>query len=126
MIEFQKKKKIRKFVYSPFTLLGLLILSVFMIQGVLGVYHKERISREKLEAARIELEKLEIRERGVAQSIEYLKTDEGVEGEIRRKFRAAKEGENIAVILDEGSASTTEEASSTHEESHGFWYNLFH
>lgn len=125
MIEFQKKKRIRKVVYSPLTLIVLFILCGFTIRGLWSVYTKEQTSSLKLEMARTELSKLVEREKTLANSIEYLKTEEGIEGEIRTKFRAAKEGENIAVLLEE-EGSTSTDVSSTTPEVRGFWYNLFH
>ncbi len=122
MLEFQKKKKIKKILYSPIVLIILALLVVFLIKGAWSVYKKESLSMQNLEKERIELEKLLLREKSLASSLDYLKTDQGIESEIRSKFRAVKEGEKVAVIVDEqvptSSATTTQK--------HGFWYNLFH
>lgn len=124
MLDFQRKKKIRKTLYSPFVLVLLFIIMIILSSGVFGVYKKSKLSKVNLEREKKELEKLAMREKILASSIDYLKTDQGVEDEIRTKFRAVKDGEKVVVIIDEQSTSTpieSEQASST-----SFWYNLFH
>ena len=122
MLEFQKKKKLRKILYSPIVLLLLAILFVLLFRGVWGVFQKERISAQNLEKERNEFEKLVLREKNLAASLDYLKTDQGVENEIRTKFRAVKDDEQVAVIID-NQATGTEQAATT---TRGFWYRLFH
>lgn len=123
MLEFQKKKQLRKILYSPIVLLILAIIFVLLFRGVWGVYQKAHLSAENLEKERNELEKLALREKNLAASLDYLKTEQGVENEIRTKFRAVKEDEYVAVIVDP-QASTT--STSTTTTKGGFWYRLFH
>ncbi|MDQ5893143.1 MAG: hypothetical protein QG640_154 [Patescibacteria group bacterium] len=121
MLEFQKKKKLRKVLYSPIVLLLLAILFVLLLRGVWGVYQKDRLSSGNLEKERMELEKLTLREKNLAASLDYLKTDQGIESEIRTKFRVVKEGEEVAVIIDgQIEASTTPTTTPQ-----SFWYRLF-
>ncbi len=123
MLEFRKKKKIRKVLYSPIVLIVLTIIFFIMAKAVWGVYMKEKLSRQNLEKEKSELERLAIREKSLASSIDYLKTEQGIESEIRTKFRAVRENEKVAVIIEEQASSTPAVATST---SRGFWYNLFH
>jgi cell division protein FtsB len=123
MLEFRKKKIVRKVLYSPITLIFLSIIFIFVLKGSWGLYNKEKFSRESLEKQKSELEKLIDREKSLASSIEYLKTDQGIENEIRSKFRAVKEGEKVSVIVDE-EASTVMKVSTTTK--NGFWYSIFH
>lgn len=122
MLEFQKKKQLRKILYSPIVLLVFSIILVLLLKGVWGVYQKERLSAQNLEQEKGELEKLALREKNLAASLDYLKTDQGIESEIRTKFRVVKEGEKVAVILDNQASSAPVVATTTH----GFWYRLFH
>ncbi len=122
MLEFQKKKQLRKILYSPIVLLLLAILFVLLFRGVWGVFQKERLSAQNLEKERNEFEKLAQREKTLAASLDYLKTDQGVENEIRTKFRVVKGEEQVAVIVDSQATGTEETATTTH----GFWYRLFH
>ncbi len=122
MLEFQKKKKIRKILYSPVVLLLLAIILVLILRGFVGVYKKAKISAQSLERERIELDKLSSREKNLAASIDYLKTDQGIENEIRTKFRAVKDGEQVAVIIDNNATSVPVIATSTPS----LFYRLFH
>jgi cell division protein FtsB len=86
------------------------------------VFQKDRLSLQNLEQERFELEKIRLREKTLTASLDYLKTEQGIESEIRTKFRVVKEGEQVAVIIDAQPASTTEKATTTRS----FWYRLFH
>lgn len=122
MHDFQRKKRIKKILYSPVVLLLLAIIFIIMLRGVWSVYKKSQISLENLEREKIELSKLIERQKNLANSIDYLKTEQGIEDEIRTKFRVVKEGEHVAVIIkEEVPKVSTEQASSS-----GFWYRLFH
>jgi cell division protein FtsB len=122
MYDFQQKKKIKKTLYSPIVLLLLAIIFVMLLRGVWGVYKKSQISYENLERERNELNKLAEREKTLNSSIEYLKTEQGIEDEIRTKFRAVKDGEQVAVIINEGTTTPTPVSTSTPS----FRYKLFH
>lgn len=124
MLESKEKKKIRKFLYSPLTLIFLGLILMVLVRAGWGVYHKERVSKENLERQKVELEKLALREENLAQSINYLKSEEGVEAEIRSKFRLAKEGESVAVIIDNEAPTTTTSQATISTISAGFWGKL--
>lgn len=108
MFELQKKSKVKRIIQSPLALVFLCIILVILAKAAWRVYHKENLSRENLERQEAELLKLSSREEDLKKSIEFLKTEEGVESEIRSKFRLAKEGESIAVILDDGASNTAQ------------------
>lgn len=122
MIDFQKKKKIRKIIYSPLFIFILLFIFVFMLRGVIKIYNKNTLTVNNLNQEKIEIDKLKEREERLNTSIEYLKTDQGVENEIRVKFRAVREGEEVSVIIDDikKEISTT----TVDESKKGFWYYL--
>ncbi len=122
MHDFQKKKKIKKIIYSPIVLLILAIIFVIFFRGLISVYKKAKISEQNLEKEKIELSKLIDRQKNLTSSIDYLKTEQGIEDEIRTKFRAVKEGEQVAVILSDVASIPPKEASTTK----GFLYRLFH
>ena len=122
MREFQKKKRIKRILYSPIILLILAIVFVLLFRGLLSVYKKERLSAQNLEKDKIELQKIADRQSSLAASLDYLKTDQGVESEIRTKFRAVKEGEKVSVIVDDQNPTATTVATTTKR---GFWYKIF-
>lgn len=123
MYDFQRKRNIRKFMYSPLVLIAMLVLFLILVSGVWGVYSKARISRLNLEREKTELAKLAVRQQKLSTSIEYLKTEQGVEDEIRTKFRAVKDGEKIAVIINTNTTSTSSITSSTTE---SLLFKVFH
>ena len=123
MSEFNKKKHYKKFLYSPITLFVLTLILLVLLKALWGVYQKERMSSEYLAKEQIELEKAGERQKTLEKSVEYLKTDKGVEAEIRSKFRMVKEGEMVAVIIDEDKKSVEKPATTTTPI--GFWQSIF-
>jgi hypothetical protein len=65
------------------------------------------MSANYLTREQLEFTKLKSREIELDKSVKYLKTDKGIEAEIRSKFRVVKEGESVAVIVDNNASSTT-------------------
>lgn len=100
MREFERKKKVKKIMYSRTIIFGLFILLLFFIHATYGVYKKERITRINLEQVENEKANLDHRYQTLEKSVAYLQTDEGVESEIRNKFRAVKPGEQVAIIVN--------------------------
>lgn len=113
MLEFNKKKSYRKFIYSPVTLFILCLVFLLLAKALFGVYGKERVSAGYLARQQTEYSKMKEREKELSDSVEYLKTEQGVEAEIRSKFRVVKEGESVAVIVDNDAPATTTSATTT-------------
>lgn len=122
MVEFNRKKTYKKFLYSPLTLFILFILFLVMLKAIWGVYAKEQMSARSLEREMAEYSKMVAREKELAQAVEYLKTEKGVETEIRSKFRVVKEGESVAVIVDNDDKAVPV-ATTTPKK--GFWKRIF-
>jgi hypothetical protein len=121
MIEFQKKKKIKKIIYSPAVLILLGIILLIILNGVWNIHSKAILSKNNLNREQIELNKIIEREKNLESSLEYLKTDQGIENEIRSKFRAVKEGEKLAVILDDNPSTST---STITEQNKSLWNRI--
>jgi len=100
MFEYKEKKKIRQAFHSRYFLALSIVFVVLLSRGAYGVYQKSEESREKLETAKRELSSLEKREERLLANISRLQTDRGIEEEIRGKFRVAKEGEEMIILLD--------------------------
>ncbi len=100
-MDFEQKRKLKRVMYSRTMLVVLLVVLVLVSKGTWNVYGKMESSRENFEKSERELEKLKTRQSALANQIDYLKTDQGIESEIRQKFRVVKEGEEIAVIVDD-------------------------
>ena len=100
MFDFHEKRKIRNIVYSK-PILGLLIVvSVLLVYSVWGSYQKESETREKWKGRSAVLSELELRETELSTETERLKTERGIEAEIRSKFEVALEGEKVIIIVE--------------------------
>ncbi|MEN9912805.1 MAG: hypothetical protein RLY66_213 [Candidatus Parcubacteria bacterium] len=99
----------KRMIASPVAMvLGAVLLAVLAKAGW-NIYEKAHLSSERLEQAQAELAKLRDRESKLSETVGYLSTERGLENEIRSKYHAVKEGESVAVIVDE-SASTAQRA----------------
>ena len=105
-MDFQKKKKIKNIIHSPASILILFIIFLILIRAIFSVYQKQNISIQNLAKEKMEYEKMSQRKEKLVSNIEYLKTDDGVESEIRNKFRLVKQGESVAVIINDEASST--------------------
>ncbi len=103
----------KRFISSPFTLVAVIILFLFLTKAVWGIREKNTLSVSRLELAQAELTKLESHQRDLAEQIRYLSTEQGIESELRTKYRAIREGESVAVIVDDNQTAAVIDASST-------------
>lgn len=100
MREFQERKIRKKRIYSLWSLFVLLILIVLVSKGVISVYQKEAQTEIELERLTAQKTELENRYNKISSEADRLKTDEGVEAEIRQKFDVAKPGEGVIIVVD--------------------------
>ncbi|MFA6553992.1 MAG: hypothetical protein WCS89_00600 [Candidatus Paceibacterota bacterium] len=119
----------KKLISSPITLLGFLILFFFLFRAAWSVHEKAVLSELKLKTAQIELNKLEAHQRDLSNQIGYLSTEQGIEAELRTKYRAVKEGELVAVIVDNNQnvaniSAVTATTTATTTESNGWGRRL--
>ncbi len=121
-MELNKKKTYRRFIYSPLFLLLLLSILLVLLKAVWGVYKKEEMSSNYLAREQLEFTKLKSREKELGKSVEYLKTEKGIEAEIRSKFRVVKEGESVAVIIDNDASNTAPISTTT---SRSIWTRIY-
>ncbi len=75
-------------------------LVVVLLQGVWGVYQKERESRALREEAERELTDLQMREAELRSDISSLSTERGMEEVLRERFDFGKESEGVVVIVE--------------------------
>lgn len=119
MRELQRRQYIRRVTYSIPSLCLLALISFVMAKGALGVFLKERESANVLRELEAKALAGEERQKELEGSIERLKTEEGIVEEIKNKFSVTREGEHVAVIIDERSRATT---TNTLEKA---WYKRF-
>lgn len=123
MKELQRRQKIRQIVYSWPSLALIGLLAFLLAKGAFGVMIKERQSAERLENLEGKSAELNKREAELSAEIARLSTERGVEEEIRDKFSVTKEGEYVAIIVDERRKATTTDMS-TGERIRSWWQGL--
>jgi len=100
MYKFQKRDKIKRIIYSWPMLAFALFVIIWLGVKVLAVYKSERLSRANRDQAEEMRQLLEEEYTSINSEIQFLKTEKGVEKEIRDKFRVVKEGEQLAIIVN--------------------------
>ena len=121
MIDFQQKRKFKKIIYSKIFFLILLILVIFLGRATYDIYKKYKISSDDYSVTKKDYDSLKVREDMLQSEIDRLKTDYGIEEEIRSKFNVAKPGETVVTVID-GTSSTSTDVSNSNN---GFWSNLW-
>jgi cell division protein FtsB len=106
MRSISRKGKISQFLYTKAALFVLIIMIAAASRAAWGVYQKSRETQENIRKARAELETLRGRKRFLESEIERLSSERGLEEEIRKRFPVVKEGEEVAVIVDEQEETT--------------------
>jgi len=104
MREFQRKQHKRRFLYSRFVLLALLIVLALVIKAVWGAYGREQEGTANLERAQNGLAALRARSTELEEKLAHLKTLEGIEAEIREQFQMSKPGEKMVVVIPDKSS----------------------
>ena len=100
MFDFYERRRIKHWIYSWPTLVVLVIICIFLANGVWGVYKQERQTRINKNQRLSHFNDLKIRKDSLEEEINRLNTERGIEEEIRKKFEVAKEGEEVIVIVD--------------------------
>lgn len=95
----KNRKNLKTLIYFLFILLLLFILFV-LVKNIYSAYFFEKKSKETRLVSEQQFSQLEERRDNLMENIEYLKTEKGTEAELRDKFRVAKEGEEMIVLLD--------------------------
>lgn len=108
-----RSPKWKKVISSPFTIVILLVVVVVLIKAVSNIEDKEAHIDDKLASAQNEYQKLIEREATLRERVGFLSTEEGVEAELRAKYKAVADGEMVAVILEDKDNNASGTASST-------------
>jgi cell division protein FtsB len=107
--ELRQRQRLRRFLYSWLSLGVLAITTFFLVKGAFGIITIERESAARVRDLESEAAVLALREEELKDEIERLKTPEGVIDAIKDKFSVTREGEYVAIIVDERMrASSTE------------------
>lgn len=120
MIPFQERKKIRKILYSKLSLLALLALFLVVANGAWNIYQKATIARAERDRAERSLADLAARTTELQASLARLESERGIEEDVRQKFTVARPGEDVVVIVDDG----TKKSENSEAGQQGFWARI--
>ncbi|HEY4504186.1 MAG TPA: hypothetical protein VJI73_00250 [Candidatus Paceibacterota bacterium] len=96
----------RRVLYSWPVLIILFILIVLMIKSTWRVYVNWDLSKDLAREANLEYLANQERTARIEEEVARLKTERGLEEELRRSFPIAKPGEEVVVILGDRPTST--------------------
>jgi len=117
MQKFQAHRRARRIIYSWPSLVILFVIMLVLAKATWGAYGKYTLARDNLADVRREHDSLEGRKETLSREIARLKTQEGVEEQIRRNFQVAKPGEDLVVVTD----TPTSTLATTSAEKQPFW-----
>ncbi|MDP3958250.1 MAG: septum formation initiator family protein [bacterium] len=100
MLEFQQKQRLRRILYSKVTLALLFAALLLFGNSTFKLLEKKREAANGLATLEKEIAALAVKEKTLSGRIAALKTERGVEEAIREKFKVAKEGEGVVVVID--------------------------
>ena len=105
--------------------MGIIVGSIallLLVRAGWNIHEKAVVAGARLSEAQAELSGLEQQKAALSSSIAYLSTPAGMEAELRDKYHAVKEGESVAVIVDDDAGAASSTATSTLSES---WWHRF-
>lgn len=112
MRNFQHKRNWRNVLESRPVLILMGILLLFFAYGMVGFVSKMADTIKNRQIAENKIAELQKNKENLSTNIAKLKTDAGVEENIRDKFGLAKDGEGLIVVVDDKNAPATDESTS--------------
>ncbi len=112
MNEIRQQKKNKKKAFAPWVPALLLIFCALTFRGVWNIFLKNKESTANLSHVENEVQTLSERKALLEKQVTALRTNEGVEAEIRSRFQVSKEGEKV-IIFDAESNDTEIQATSS-------------
>ncbi|MDE1966725.1 MAG: hypothetical protein KGI45_01460 [Patescibacteria group bacterium] len=109
----------KRFLSSTPALILAVIVFAATAKAVWNIHEKTVESADRLAQAQAALSDLEAHKADLQAEIGRLDTSQGLEAELRSKYRAVKEGESVAVIIDPADSASSSGPTST--PSLGWW-----
>jgi len=107
-------------MHNPLMMLIALALLFFLARAAWNVHKSADSVSVKLSQAQAEEEKLKAEQSDLSAQVYKLSTPSGLESELRTKYRAVKEGESVAVIVNDDQATSS---SATNTSTTNGWWN---
>lgn len=121
MREFTSKRKGRRLLYSWPVIIIMLIILLFLGKANWDMYERVEESKQKRELVLGKLDELNDQKERIEGELLQLNSKVGVEGELRERFSLVKENENVIVIVDEKTSTTT---GTTNQVKQNFWEKI--
>jgi len=112
MEELRKKQKLKKRLYSIPSLVVLLLITFVFIRGTYIVFQKKAESATYVTSLQAKELSLRTQETELESNIASLKTEDGLEKEVKEKYNVSKPGERVVILVDPKASSTAEAADS--------------
>ena len=130
----RNRSRMKMVLSSPFMLVGVLIVFLFLARAAWGMMSKAGLSADRFDQAQAGMAKLEDSQSDLSAKVALLSTPAGVEADLREKYHAVAPGESVAVIVgqpsdsaaaaDSASVSPPSQASMT-STAHASWWRRF-
>jgi len=101
MKRFQEKKKFRKIMQSKPALFLLGLVIIFFTWNVVGLMNRMQNTVKYRQIEEDKIAELTERQNKLSIDIANLKTEKGLEENIREKFGLAKEGEEMIIVIED-------------------------
>lgn len=105
MREFEQRRKVRRLLYSKFSVAVLCVVALVLIKSAISAYNKSHVSDTAYQETAREYAELLARKAQLESDIERLRTPQGVEADIRTKFGMVKDGEHMLILVDRGTTT---------------------
>lgn len=116
---FRKRKTIGEMARTPVVLALLFFVALFLLAQAWDLFGRARGAHDAATEAQAEYDALSARKADLQQKIAHIGTPEGVDVELREKFGVVKDGEEVVVVVPEGSSTQTGV-----DEKAGLWYKF--
>ena len=109
-MNYRKKQKLSKVIYSRPFLLVFLLITIFFVYNLFTIAPKVAETSNNKNLVKAQLADLLNQQETLKVDTDRMKSDAGIEANLREKFRVAKEGEGLIVIVDKKDSDADKEA----------------
>ncbi len=107
MLQFYQKRSWRGVAYSPVTVVLLGLVTIVLGYAVYDRYAIATEMEDRHLAEEAAVAKLREQKAALEKRVEYLSNERGIEAEMRRNFDIALPGEQVVIIMDEPTSTST-------------------
>ncbi|MFC1756609.1 hypothetical protein ACFLZC_00405 [Patescibacteria group bacterium] len=112
MRELKQKNRLNKILFSRPVFAICLVVVVMYSVSLYKIYTRSRQASLRNDLVKEEIKDMEGRKNDLGANIGKLRTDEGIEKELRKKFQVKKPGEDYVIIIDKNEEEEGKDLSS--------------